>query len=686
LWLPVFVGSGAIGYFQLVEEPSLNKLLALTALSALIIWQVRYWRVGVLVGAASLAFSLGMVFAKLETLRLGTNFIPQEIIVPITARILTWEEQDEGGHRLVVRIITAERETENLGDKKIRLSARSLPEGVQIGAGLSGLVSLRPPSGPVRPGAYDFGFHHYYRGLSAQGFFMGHPQLADLPPPTSLREQFDLALAALRAKLDARIKSSIKGEAGAIASALITGQRGGIREETNQALRISGLAHILSISGLHMAMVTGMALLIARAFLGLFTNFCSRHSPRKIAAGLALGFSYLYLLLSGADIAAQRSFIMVAVMLLAVLCDRSAITMRNLSLSALVILAITPHEILSPSFQMSFAATGALIAAFGWWSQRQGHRNMRPKNGLLRRFILLPVFSTLVASLVAGSASGLFAAYHFANVAPLGLISNVAALPLMSILIMPGALIACLLMPFGLENLPLTLMGMGIEGVKQVSFWVARLSPDLQPAMISPLALLLSSLALVIFLFVHSPLRIMALIPLAAGFTLYLTTPRPLVMIDEKADLIAVATQSGQLALSRPRGRAFILTNWLPVFNKTTQDIILPEQEEMSFHCTDLTCQTTMADGKIFAVALGKGGQQAACTIGDIVLLNYISAEQETCGDKAYSINLRDLARHGSAMIYSQTEGTYQNQWVYDASLRPWNAHRYHAKAILGIP
>jgi len=641
-----------------------------------------------LLGVACLACSLGLLFAKLETLRLNTQFITQDMIVPITARILSWEEQDAGGHRLIVRIITAQRDAEILAGKKIRLSARSLPEGIQIGAGLNGLVSLRPPSGPVRAGAYDFGFHNYYRGLSAQGFFMGQPQLEDLLPTTSLKERFELSLASLRVKLDGRIKAAIGGEAGAVASALITGQRGGISDETNQALRIAGLAHILSISGLHMAMVTGMVLLVARMILGLFMHFCSHHSPRKIAAFFALGFSYFYLLLSGADIAAQRSFIMVAVMLLAVLFDRSAITMRNLSLSALVIFALTPHEILSPGFQMSFAATAALIAAFGWWSRRQAQQDRQPKTGLLWRFVLLPSLSTLVASLIAGSASGLFAAYHFANVAPLGLISNVAALPIMSLMVMPPALIACMLMPLGLESLPLKLMGAGIEGVKMVSFWVADLTPDMQPMIISPLILLILSFALVVLLFLHSPLRLVAVVPFAAGFSFYLTAAPPLVLIEDKANLIAVLTPSGQLALSRPRPNAFIISNWLPVFNKRAQDILLPEQEEMSFTCTDLICQTQMADGKIFAVALGKSGQGEACQTGDIVLLNYISPEFETCGAQAQSISLQDLTKRGAAMIYNRTAAAspYPIKWAYDASLRPWNAHRHRAKAAIGMP
>jgi len=694
LWLPVFVGSGAVGYFHLEFEPSLNKLLALTLLLALFAGLTRPLRIVTLILMAVLAASLGAVLAKLETLRLDTHFIMQEMIVPITARIVSWEEQEQGGHRLIVRVISTQWDTDRfqgnadrLQAKKIRISARSLPDGVTIGSGLSGLVSLRPPSGPVRAGAYDFGFHAFYRGLSAQGFFMGQPQLEDLPPPDNLLEQFDLSLDRLRIKMNQRIAQAIEGEAGSIASALITGQRGGISDETNQALRISGLAHILSISGLHMAMVTGMVLLVARSVLGGFSHFSSRHPPRKIAAFVALVFSGFYLLLSGADIAAQRAFIMVAIMLLAVLFDRAALTMRNISLAALIILILTPHAILSPSFQMSFAATAALIAVFGGWARRQMRKNRVPKGGIIWRFLILPPLSTLIASLVAGSASGLYGAYHFANIAPLGLVSNVAALPIISLIVMPPALLACILMPLGLESLPLTIMGMGIEWVKIISFFVADLTPDISPAMMPPPALIFLTLALILLVFMHSHLRWLAFAPMITGLLIYIYSPLPMVMIAQAGNLVGVVTATGKVALSRPRPNAFILSNWLPVFNARTPDLIMAgEKEETGFSCNDLTCHVTMADGNIFAMAEGKTGAETACRLGDMVFLNYLGGEDEYCSDGTPAISLRDLARSGAAMIYPQTSTLYQIKWAYGESLRPWNRHRHSAKNALGLP
>jgi len=375
--------------------------------------------------------------------------------------------------------------------------------------------------------------------------------------------------------------------------------------------------------------------------------------------------------------------------LLAVLCDRAAITMRNLSLAAMVILIYAPHEILSPGFQMSFAATAALIAIFDWWSRQQINRNALSKSGYMKRFIIYPVLSTLAASLVAGGASGLFAAYHFANTAPLGLVSNVASLPIMSIFVMPPALLAALLMPFGLEFLPLQIMGLGIEGIKLISFWVADLSPNINPGMVSNKVLAFLTLALVILLFLRSFLRLFALLPLLVGVILYFFTPLPLALIDEEGRLVAVATKSGRIALSVARPNNFILSNWRVIFNAEPEDFLLPDQDGEQniegFSCYDLTCQARLSDGQIFALALGKSGRESACHNGDLVLLNYVSDIEEACTNGTQSIHQSHLAKLGAAMIYAG-KNEYKIIWAQGESIRPWNAHRYQSKSALGIP
>lgn len=172
-------------------------------------------------------------------------------------------------------------------------------------------------------------------------------------------------------RVSERIQEVIAGEDGNVAAALIAGARGGISEETNKDLRKAGLAHILSISGLHMALAAGVVMLALRSLFALFPGFSMRHPVKKYAAFLSLLSCTFYLAMSGADVAAQRSYVMIAVMLCALFVDRATISMRNLAIAAIAMIALSPHEILGPSFQISFSATAALIAAYAWWERAQ---------------------------------------------------------------------------------------------------------------------------------------------------------------------------------------------------------------------------------------------------------------------------------------------------------------------------
>src|SRR5262249_31362891 len=159
----------------------------------------------------------------------------------------------------------------------------------------------------------------------------------------------------MRAALDQRIRSVLSGDTGAIASALITGKRDAISTPVNDAMFISGLGHVLSISGYHMAVVATVIFFVLRALFALMPAAAGRFPVKKWAALAALAAAAFYLVLSGAEVATQRSFIMIAIVLIGVMADRLALTLRTLTAAALIVLLFTPEAIVHPSFQMSFA-------------------------------------------------------------------------------------------------------------------------------------------------------------------------------------------------------------------------------------------------------------------------------------------------------------------------------------------
>ena len=681
LLIPVFMACGAISYFNLPFEPDGLRLLAYFALIVGLLYLSRHYRFFWYIGCVCLCVTLGIISAKFETWRLDTPMLGADVSTHLTGRILSLEWVPSGQSKLLVDVLDTEKPKLYYGPKRVTLSVRHLPEDMRLGDGIHGYVRLRAESGPVRPDGYDFGFFSYFQSIGAQGFVLGNLDRINVGEPKTIVERLGLNIAHLRMTMTKRITDAIGGETGSVAAALITGQRGGISQATNDALRVAGLAHILSISGLHMAMVSGMVLLIIRTILAFFPLFSSHYSSKKIAAIIALFVAAFYLMLSGADVAAQRSFVMVAVMLLAVLFNRSAITMRNLAISGLITLAIVPHEILGPSFQMSFSATAALVAVFGWWSRRNRRVATAPQfvGVSVIRFLLLPIISTAVASLVAGTASGIYASYHFSNAAPLGVLSNAIAFPIMSFLVMPFALLAAIAMPFGLEWLPLQVMGYGVDLVEKIAYGIASISPDINPGYIPPRALCFLSIGLVVLLFFQTRLRLLSIIAFGAGITLCFLKPQPLIIIAEDAKTMGIIDR-GNLYLSNSKMSNYTINVWKRSYG--LKDVITPASEAIEqgqqFVCSDLVCTSKIKQGKQVSILMYKKKMEDsfyACPFADLTVVPSKIYFATDCNmtTSQQKITARQLALYGSVMITDNNDTVWS---IPNGPVRPWNRHR----------
>lgn len=719
LFVPVFAGSGAVVYFSLPTEPRLSAILfGLTALSGLKLLAVNRRLISLCLTIA-LCVIIGMLCAKFETVRLDTTMLGSGITTRLTGRIVAIARPERGGWRLTMDVIATERPQLLYKPERLIISARSLPPDAGPGTSLHGLVHLRPQSGPVRPGNYDFAFHNYYRGIGGNGFFLGKPETVSLSEPAGIADQILLMVAGMRQQLTNHIQHQIKGEPGAIAASQITGQRDGISEATNNAMRLSGLSHVLSISGFHMALVAAIVMGSLRASLAFFPEFAARYPIKKFSAFTALLACAFYLLLSGLDVAAQRSFVMLAVILIAMIADRAALSLRNVALAALVTIAIAPHEILGPSFQMSYSATAALIAFYGWWSPRRALGNSRRKrrNGLLLQLpdrIVDHINGIAMTSLVAGSASAIFAVYHFNNTAPLGLIGNALALPVISILVMPFAVLALLLMPFDMDWLPFRVMERGIELFTIIANHVAALSPSGHLGPMPQMSLLLLSAGLIVLLFLSSWLRLCSLPLLAVGALIMLRTLPPDIVISEDGRLVGL--RNGEtLMINRSQGGAFILNNWQQGYGLA--QIIKPAKANAQatdgmFECADKLCTAREPGGLIIAYTDKAAYRDAACSEGNIVVLAFAGRDVSCNNPGILVVTLHDLALNGAAEIrlgpvtqgpVTQGYGEAMNasrieealdQRLISASLtyaigppdRPWNTYRVHSRAARNMP
>ncbi len=600
LFVPVFLGLGAIAYFMMDFEPAALPLA--TAIIFVVLARQYALRIGSngLVLAAILFTLLGAASAKLQTFRLSTPMVGDQISSQVDARVLTIDEAAKG-KRALLEILSTSKPKLKYAPELIHITLRNVPEGVKAGDIIQTRILMQPPSGPVRPGSYDFAFQSYFDGIGANGFSMG--AITQLPPGSvTTLQSINFGIENLRQNIASRIKSFVPGINGVVAAALVSGVTAGIDDDTNEALRVSGLAHIISISGLHMALVAGVFLVSIRLLFSLFPGFASRQPVKKYAAILALVASLFYLLLSGYGVATMRSFIMLAVMLLAVVFDRQALTMRNLAISATLILLVTPHEVMGPSFQMSFAATAALIATFAWWSNYRRGKTAAPRRigvmGLLERAFKVAI-GLAVTSIIAGFATSLYSAWHFHRAAPMGLPANLAAMPVVSFIIMPAAVVSMLAMPFGLDEWPVKIMGEGVDMMLSIARYFASISPAGITGAMTPAALAVTSICLMTACVLQTRLKLVAL--LVAPLSLYLlATPSfPKILISEDARLVAIPRDNGSLAVNRKRPNSFTTETWQKA--TMTQKIVKPffdaPEDPLSdgiFLCEPGTCRATI--------------------------------------------------------------------------------------------
>jgi competence protein ComEC len=332
LWLPVAFGTGIAVYFALPSEPasllglalgSSGLLLAIASLGA----QASGSRAALSCIAAVL---IGFGIAKHRTDSVAAPVLSHRVGPSLLRGRVETVELHGKGVRVVLTLADMQDLHTNDMPKRVRISVRSGGDALKPGEWIGVRAVLLPPPAPAEPGDYDFGRAAYFRGIGGVGYAYGRPKWITAARAPSIAERVHIEIESLRVRVSARIHSVLPGSTGAIASALITGDRGGISEDDESALRDAGLAHVLAIAGLHMALV-GLGLFWAvRALLALFPAIALTQPIKKWAAAAALGSATFYLIISGAATPATRAYIMLTVMLVAILFDRPAISCARL--------------------------------------------------------------------------------------------------------------------------------------------------------------------------------------------------------------------------------------------------------------------------------------------------------------------------------------------------------------------
>jgi competence protein ComEC len=665
--MPVALGLGAAGYLALKSEPPLWLLIDLAApLVLLAVWSARRGHnravVALLVLLACAA--TGALAGKVRAERVRTPVAPaSDRVRQVEAWVVDVASPGASGARLVLAPVRISGLQPDETPKRIRVSLRQ-GEAPAPGSAILIKAIVGPPPPPASPGAYDFSRDAWFDGIGGVGFGLTAPETTDLPPPPR-RLAWQMAVNRTRWDLAQKIYADTGPKSGGLAAAMVTGYEAWIPKAQVDDMRASGLAHIISISGLHMAIVGGAVFFLVRLLVALWPWLALRVPGKKIAAVAGLVALGVYLVISGSPPPAERSAITAAVALLAILADRRAISLHALAVAAIVILLLQPEAASEPGFQMSFSATTALVALAELWPQPVREISA-PWWIRAPQAVGVWIAASLAASFVAGAATAPFAMHHFNRMASYGLFANLAVAPLSSFVIMPFLALGAALEPLGLGRPFLQLAGWGIAVMTDISHAVAG-APLAQVVVASGpnWTLVVSFLGMMLLCLWRGPVRWLGL-PLALCVALWPKPTPPDLWISD--DGSAIAMRDGKLAvLPRPKARRFAADLW-----SRRRGLASLEATDLQFSCNRSWCLPV--DGSVAIWAMRKAPSEAQaevlCGAADVVVFRS-DAPWIGCPGKVV-LSRADFARGGAAELW-KVGSDWRVVWAQDLrGHRPW--------------
>jgi competence protein ComEC len=657
LWLPVCLGLGIALYFTLTIEPPLWIGPAALGVSTIAALALRRWPT-LAAAALALVFAAGG-FALVQGARWerGAPLLDHRLSAPVRGRVVDIDTLDRGWRVIVATDplpgLDADEEPRLL---RIHIAASSDP--VEPGDTVQMKAMLYPVPAPILPGGRDMQRELYFAGIGGVGYSLGAAHRTGEAASGGWREW----LLRLRTEMTRRISAVLPGSTGGIASALITGKRGTIAEDVKEAFRETGLSHLLAIAGLHLGLVGGFVFFTVRGFLALIPRVALRWPIKHIAALVTLVVLFCYLMISGAAIPTQRAFVMNGIIFAAIFLRRLRLSMRICALAALVVLVLDPPSLVGVSFQMSFGAVVALIAVYESWGSafaRIFHRGSRMQRAL--GYCGAVVVTTLVATL----GTEPFSIYHFHRLVVYSPLANVIAVPISAVWTLPCGVVACLLMPFGLERVALVPMGWGIDATVWVAEHVARLPGNMWVMPALPMAgLVLIALGGLWLCLWQRKWRYWGLAGIAAGTaTIFLTRPPDLVLADlgrflavRQAEGYAVAAGAEEIDRSFFASETGAdLTSW-----------------PSSLDCTDGRC-IYAADGHRVAIVTAASGLPVDCGSVDAIVAQIPAGFD--CRGKIPVADRIDTWRYGAIGVWVNSAAVTLESANQIRGDRPWVPH-----------
>ncbi|MGF1627227.1 MAG: ComEC/Rec2 family competence protein [Alphaproteobacteria bacterium] len=672
LWLPVAFGGGALVYFRLSQEPSSLWPIGLAAAGGGLLWMGRRLPLMPAAALALVLFAAGWGWSQLTTEWAAAPVVGAETRpVDLQGRVVDLEPLEGASTRAVLdRVSIAGWEAGEV-PVRVRINVRASDRPIRPGDLIRARAILRPPPPPVAPGGYDFQRQAWFAQIGAVGFALGAVTVVD----SSMDDDWSFAVAIERVRraIAADIAMSLDGPEAALAGALVIGERGAMAETDRDALRDAGLAHLLAISGLHITIVAGFLFWIVRAALARIPAIAVRWPIKKWAAVAALASAFVYMLIAGATPPTQRAFLMIAIALAAVMIDRNPISMRLVAVAAFAVLVLSPSTVLGPSFQLSFAAVVALIAAFEWVQARKALMT-RGRDRRARPLIYLA--ATLYSSLIATIATAPFSLFHFQQVALYGLVANLVAIPLMAFWIMPLLAIGCLAALFGIGEVGFVPAGWGIDALRLVAHEIAGWPGAVFRAPLAPEWTMAMAVAGGLWLCLwRSRMRWIGLAPAMVGLSaMALARPPDIVVSGFGTPFAVLSRPEGQLQVPSLRRDLFTTTSWARLAGLDPEGALVPLPpvgEGGALRCDGFGCIATTLSGARIALSRRMDALDDDCRGADLVVQLFPGGE--ACPTGVPTIRYLDLVIDGAHLLYVGADGAIGIATVgADRGHRPW--------------
>ncbi len=672
LWTPVFIGIGVAFYFSCATEPPLWLAPALLAAMAAALAPIYKNKAARIAWLALLLVVLGFSAAQLRAWSVDPASLGRKTgVLALTGRVTTVDALPGGAYRMVLSVSQYASDRPLPQDpmpKAVRIKLKKTSPVPDVGDKVQVKAMLLPISGPVAPGSYDFQRHAFFSGIGATGFSISDVETVK---PAGKRFAFDGLRRYLRDHIKAVITDSDRA---AIVIALLDGEDKDISKPAYETIRAAGIAHLIAISGLQVALVTGFFFFAVRWLLAAIPHVALHWPIKKVAAFLAMLGAVFYMLLIGESLSAERSVIMICAVMLAIMLDRDPFTLRLASFAAAAMLIAQPESLFSPGFQMSFGAVVALIAFYestrDWWSRLQYTRGFFVRAGV---YVLGSLATTLIATL----ATAPFALYHFLRT-PLfpGMAANLVAVPLSSFVTMPAAITGSLLMPLHLDWAPLKLAEGSVYVILRVADIAASWPAALYRVDAWPMAALagmcLGGLWIVLW---REKMRWLGLVPVLLGVCVIPFCTRADVLVSDDGRLMAVRGDDGRLWMSQARAAKFVREAWAEREGGDT-DYRYWRDDGAPVACDRAAC-IYRRGGVLVSFITDKTAITADCGVADVVI-SAGKIPRDACPAPRLLIDAMDLRQNGATALYFDHGAIRRRSTGEERGDRPW-VRRYES-------